>query len=128
MDLDVRKVRYFVAVAEELLLGRAADRLHIARPVLSRQIRTLEDEFTSQYSCVIGDITELTAADQQLLEEARPLLANSDALHRRNRTYGTGVGHLYGRLHARAPRHMRTTARRPAELARTGLFLISLLR
>jgi DNA-binding transcriptional LysR family regulator len=83
MDLDLRKVRYFVAVAEELNFGRAAERLHIAQPVLSRQIRALEEELSCQLFVRDRRHTELTAAGQQLLDDARPLLANADALRRR---------------------------------------------
>jgi DNA-binding transcriptional LysR family regulator len=83
MDLDLRKLRYFVAVAEELHFGRAAERLHIAQPVLSRQIRILEEELSSQLFVRDRRHTELTAAGRQLLEEAHPLLANADALRRR---------------------------------------------
>ncbi|WP_328616093.1 LysR substrate-binding domain-containing protein [Amycolatopsis sp. NBC_00355] len=83
MDVDLRKLRYFVAVAEELHFGRAAERLHIAQPVLSRQIRALETELRAQVFVRDRRSTELTPAGRQLLEDARPLLATADALRRR---------------------------------------------
>ena len=83
MDVDLRKLRYFVAVAEELHFGRAAERLHIAQPVLSRQIRALEDELKAVLFARDRRRTELTAAGEQLLTDARPLLAGADALRLR---------------------------------------------
>jgi DNA-binding transcriptional LysR family regulator len=82
-DLDMRKLRYFVAVAEELNFGRAAERLHIAQPVLSRQIRSFESELGVQLLVRDSRGTRLTAAGTQLLEDARFLLAESKALRQR---------------------------------------------
>ena len=83
MDVDMRKLRYFVAVAEHLHFGRAAEALHIAQPVLSRQIKVLEDDLKALLFVRDKRATELTPAGAQLLAEARPLLANAAALQRR---------------------------------------------
>jgi DNA-binding transcriptional LysR family regulator len=91
VDVDLRKLRYFVAVAEELHFGRAAARLHIAQPVLSRQIRVLEGELRAQLFVRDKRSTSLTAAGRQLLEDARPLLASASALKRRVATAARGT-------------------------------------
>jgi DNA-binding transcriptional LysR family regulator len=85
MDLDLRKVRYFVAVAEQENFGRAAETLHIAQPVLSRQIRTLEQDLKVRLFERDTRGTRLTAAGQALLEDARTLLPAAAAAQRRAR-------------------------------------------
>jgi DNA-binding transcriptional LysR family regulator len=83
MDLDLRKLRYFVAVADRLHFGRAADELHIAQPVLSRQIRALEHDLGTPLLIRDSHGVELTDAGRQLLTDAGPLLASAHAVRRR---------------------------------------------
>ncbi|MGW7425037.1 LysR family transcriptional regulator [Streptomyces sp. NPDC054813] len=83
MDLDLRKVRYFVAVAELLHFGRAAELLHIAQPVLSRQIRALEKDLGADLFVRDSHGVTLTDAGHQLLDDARQLLATADGTRRR---------------------------------------------
>lgn len=83
MDLDLRKLRYFTVLAEHLNYGRAAEALHIAQPVLSRQIRALENELGVQLFLRDRRKVELTAAGVQLLADATPLLSGATALQRR---------------------------------------------
>lgn len=92
MDLDLRKIRYFMAVAHELNFGRAAQSLHIAQPVLSRQIRTLEAELGVQLFVRNRQGTALTAAGEALRMDAAPLLANAEAVRRRVGRAAGGTG------------------------------------
>jgi DNA-binding transcriptional LysR family regulator len=91
MDMDLRKLRYFVAVAEHLNFGRAAEQLHIAQPVLSRQIRALEQELKVTLFVRGNRGTELTAAGRTLLEDARQLLSAADGARRRVLDAATGL-------------------------------------
>jgi len=83
MDLDLRKLRYFLAVADKLHFGRAAEELHIAQPVLSRQIRALEQDLGASLFTRDRHGVMLTDAGRQLLTDAGPLLASADAVRRR---------------------------------------------
>jgi DNA-binding transcriptional LysR family regulator len=76
-DVDLRKIRYFVAVAETLSFRRAAEQLHIAQPVLSRQIQVLERELRIKLFDRGPRGTTLTGAGAQLLVDAPALLAAS---------------------------------------------------
>ncbi|MFC5831771.1 LysR family transcriptional regulator [Nonomuraea insulae] len=112
MDVDLRKLRYFVAVAERLHFGRAAEALHIAQPVLSRQIRALEFELKVQLFVRTRRATELSPAGEQLLADAGPLLASAEALRRRATRAARGadsftVGFMPGLIVTAAVRTLR---------------------
>lgn len=77
--VSLSQLRYFVAVAEEGHVGRAARRLRIAQPPLSRQIRSLEDELGAPLFARTARGMRLLPAGVTLLEHARGILARVDA-------------------------------------------------
>lgn len=93
--MDLKQMRYFLAVAQELNFGRAAQRLHIAQPPLTRQIRALEEELGTALFIRTPKGAELTQAGEALLAEVPNILDLTRRAKEQTQLAGKG---LMGRL------------------------------
>jgi monoterpene epsilon-lactone hydrolase len=93
--IELRHLRAFIAVAEELNFGRAAERLYLSQPALSRQIRALERLVGCELLRRTTHRVELTIAGEALLDRARRLLRDLDDAVATTQSVG---GELAGRL------------------------------
>lgn len=89
--MELRHLRYFVAVAEELSFRRAAERLHLAQPPLSSQIKSLEGELGLRLFDRTTRTVKLTSAGAVFLEEARAILIAADRARQNVRKASQGL-------------------------------------
>jgi len=93
--MELRHLHYFIAVAEELNFSRAADRLHMAQPPLSQQIRQLEEELGFQLFHRTKRKVQLTEAGQIFLAEVQQILRSlNQAVHKSQQASRGEVGRL----------------------------------
>jgi DNA-binding transcriptional LysR family regulator len=92
--VELRQLRYFIAVAEELHFRRAAARLHISQPPLSRQIARLEEELGCRLLSRTRRRVELTPAGEAFLRDARAMLDELDVAVATVRRIETGQAGL----------------------------------
>ncbi|MGD1899867.1 MAG: LysR family transcriptional regulator [Phormidesmis sp.] len=93
--MDFRQIQYFIAIAEDLHFNRAADRLQITQPALSKQIASLEKMLGVQLLFRTKRTVELTHAGQTFLRQARQLVHQREKAIEITRRTGSGdIGHL----------------------------------
>lgn len=121
--MELRHVRYFIAVAEELHFGRAARRLHIAQPPLSQQIRQLEEEIGTPLFTRTSHKVDLTPAGAQFLPEARKILQQAESAVENAAKAGRGqlgtivIGTVDVALHAVLPTVIKPFTRTNPEIS-----------
>lgn len=91
MNIELRHLRYFIAVAEELHFGRAAARLNISQPPLSQQIQYLEEQIGARLLARTNRSVSLTAAGTQFLSDARQIVHQVNLAAKRAERLHLGV-------------------------------------
>jgi DNA-binding transcriptional LysR family regulator len=89
--MELRRLRYFAVLAEELHFGRAAERLHIAQPGLSQQIRVLEKELKVELFVRSSRGVTLTPVGGMFADEVRDLLEHADRVEEKVRAFASGA-------------------------------------
>jgi LysR family transcriptional regulator, benzoate and cis,cis-muconate-responsive activator of ben and cat genes len=94
--MELRHLRYFVAAAEQENVSRAAAKLHVSQPGVSRQIHDLEEEIGFPLFERSAQALKLTEAGRKFLEEARAVLQRADEAVKNARAVAAGAG---GEIH-----------------------------
>jgi DNA-binding transcriptional LysR family regulator len=124
--VEVRQLRYFVAVAEELHFGRAAERLHVAQPAVSQQVGRLERELGVRLLERTSRRVVLTGDGKRLLDEARAALSAVDRVRAVAADLAAGRAGVLrvGTTHGVGPRLFRAVARMRADVPDLALTLV----
>src|SRR3546814_15927222 len=107
--VDLRQLRYFIAVARERNFTRAAEKLHIAQPPLSRQIQLLEEELGVTLMSRATSPLRLTDAGRLINEQAMQIIGRVEQLKigtqrvGENERRGLSIGIISSHLHRRPP-------------------------
>lgn len=108
--MDLRHLNYFIVLAEELHFGRAAERLHISQPPLSRMIKQIEDNFGVSLFERTKRKVSLTLAGEELLVQTKQMIAQMETVKKRLKIIGKGdsgmlrIGYVGATMHSSLPK------------------------
>ncbi len=107
--MDLRHLNYFMVLAEELHFGRAAERLHISQPPLSRMIQQIESDLGVTLFERTKRSVKLTPAGNELWQDAKQMVLHMQTLKKRLASYGQGqtgtikIGYVGAVMHSELP-------------------------